>query len=894
MRIAILITCFFLLPFISHTAYLHDVPVTVRQPDGTTLHCFATGDEFHSWLHDRNGFTIIQDRTSGFYVYAERRGELLVPTAELPGRDDPAGAGLLPHANISLQAEEAIRALAPEYATPGHAANPRSGVFSNLVIFVRFSDDDEFGDPFAQYVAKFNEATPGVSSVYNYIREISFGRLEVMTSFFPTQPGSTVLSYLDVRPRAYYYPYSASDTIGYPPSQRYIRERELTDRAISAIAGQIPNGLVLDGDGDGYVDNVCFIIQGDPVARGTFLWPHMSSMRDMGPMIGTKKVNLFNVQMQSRATVAVFVHEMLHSLGAPDTYRYTTSDNVVPVGRWDLMADTREIPQHTGAWLRYKYLGWIDTIPRITTSGRYSLRPLTSPSNNCYRIDSPVEGECFILEYRKRTSIFESILPGEGLLVYRIDSLLRGNADGPPDEVYLYRPGGNPYLGFQLNGTLDSAAFCRPARTAISGMTNPACILASGLMGNLDLSEIGFPGDSITFTVNMKPAPPAWERVASPTPGAINAVTFTSPASGWLAGESGLLRSTDAGLTWAAVSSQSNKPSYGVSAVDPLRCWVIDSAAINRTSDGGVSWEPSLVSVPEGGRLCVIQMLSATRGWVVGTGGVLYTTTNGGIHWTLVPLSTTRTLRGVYFADPSRGWAMGDHGTLAATQDSGATWTVWTFTDTLTMQSMTFADSLTGYLVGDFGRIYRTTNGGEVWILQQGVPTRSSLNAVAFSGRDSGWVAGARGTILRTTDGGATWGYMVSGTTQDLHTIAVVNGQTQLIAGNAGTLLKSPGSSVTAVRERRADPVGGFMLAQNFPNPFNPTTTIRFALPARMRVKLTVFNVLGQQVAVLQDGEQDAGDHSVQFDAGGFSSGVYFYRLQGGNFTETRRLLVLR
>jgi hypothetical protein len=273
---------------------------------------------------------------------------------------------------------------------------------------------------------------------------------------------------------------------------------------------------------------------------------------------------------------------------------------------------------------------------------------------------------------------------------------------------------------------------------------------------------------------------------------------------------------------------------------------------------------------------------------------MLYATADGGVHWRLVPLRTSRMLRGVYFADPSRGWAMGDHGTLAATQDSGATWGVWTFADTLALQSMTFADSLTGYLVGSAGRIYRTTNGGEVWISHQAVPTRSSLNAVAFSGRDSGWVAGARGTILRTTDGGATWDYMVSGTTQDLNAIAVVNGQTQFIAGNAGTLLTSPGSAITALREKRDASVGGFTLAQNFPNPFNPSTTIRYRLPVRSNVKLMVFNTLGQRVAILQNGEQDAGYYEVRFDARGLPSGVYFYRIMAGTFVETRRLILLR
>ena len=80
----------------------------------------------------------------------------------------------------------------------------------------------------------------------------------------------------------------------------------------------------------------------------------------------------------------------------------------------------------------------------------------------------------------------------------------------------------------------------------------------------------------------------------------------------------------------------------------------------------------------------------------------------------------------------------------------------------------------------------------------------------------------------------------------------------------------------------------------NYPNPFNPTTTIRYGLPFQSRVNLAVFNTLGQQVAVLQNGEQDAGYHEVRFDAVGLSSGVYFYRLQAETYVQTRKLLLLK
>ncbi len=88
-----------------------------------------------------------------------------------------------------------------------------------------------------------------------------------------------------------------------------------------------------------------------------------------------------------------------------------------------------------------------------------------------------------------------------------------------------------------------------------------------------------------------------------------------------------------------------------------------------------------------------------------------------------------------------------------------------------------------------------------------------------------------------------------------------------------------------------------FELAQNYPNPFNPTTTIRFAIPAgnsHVRALLKIYDVLGREVATLTDDDKEAGTYQVTFDASSLTSGVYFYRMSAGNFSETKKMLLLR
>jgi flagellar hook assembly protein FlgD len=84
------------------------------------------------------------------------------------------------------------------------------------------------------------------------------------------------------------------------------------------------------------------------------------------------------------------------------------------------------------------------------------------------------------------------------------------------------------------------------------------------------------------------------------------------------------------------------------------------------------------------------------------------------------------------------------------------------------------------------------------------------------------------------------------------------------------------------------------LVVGNFPNPFNPTTTIWYSLPTSSHVTLEIYNVLGQRVTLLVDREQGAGAHTAMWDASSAPSGVYFYRLSTSDLTETRKIMLLK
>lgn len=470
-------------------------PHIIENPNGEKFSVYVSGDEFFNYIHDNEGYLIILG-DDGYYYYCILVDNIFVPSKFRYGKNIKYRDDFINMNSLVYDYNDSANNM-NKYIV-GFDENTKNsiheGTYNNIVIFIKFNGDDEFAQPITTFNSIFNDTHPSVSSVYRYFKEVSYSKLNMTSHFYPIQNQTFTVSYTDVYPRGYYEPYNATtNPIGYQGgnsgSERISREHTLLENAIIAVRDNIPTSLNIDMNNDGRVDNVCFVIKGGSGAWASLLWAHRWVLYSKTVRINGKIVWDYTFQPQTQSTAKILTHELFHSLGAPDLYHYNY-DGLNPVGDWDLMHSGFG---HMGAYMKWKYTAqkWITSIPTISTPGKYTLYPLaTNQTNNAYRIQSnSISSQYFVVEYRKKIAgTFDFNVPGSGLLIYRINtSVGNGNAQGPPDEVYIYRPNGT----LTINGTITSAHYTNVFnRTQINQNTNPIPFLTDGSFGGLEIYNI--------------------------------------------------------------------------------------------------------------------------------------------------------------------------------------------------------------------------------------------------------------------------------------------------------------------------------------------------------------------------------------------------------------------
>ena len=337
--------------------------------------------------------------------------------------------------------------------------------------------------------------------------------------------------------------------------------------------------------------------------------------------------------------------------------------------------------------------------------------------------------------------------------------------------------------------------------------------------------------------------------------------------------------------------------------------------ALYKSTDGGATWTRLSHTFGVTDRFRGMHWFDVDNGILVGTRGgrdAIYVTDDGGETLTEVWYNVTyRDFDDISFApeNPLVGVIAGNYGprneddepyyvSLHYTTDGGGTWNR-AATDisptNIRMYSVQMLSETTGWAVGSSGIVAKTTDGGQTWT-QQPAFTTEQLNAVYFDHPKLGWIAGRGNTCVRTDDGGASWTDIAPAqlpTSTEYGEVVYFQGSQGVLwyGGRDFFLFSSNDAALTDADTPLALP---FALGQNFPNPFNPSTTIKFSLHRDGLVSLNVYDVAGRRVATVLEKEMKAGDHSLSFNAGGLASGVYFYRLQTADLEQTRKMILLR
>jgi ligand-binding sensor domain-containing protein len=205
------------------------------------------------------------------------------------------------------------------------------------------------------------------------------------------------------------------------------------------------------------------------------------------------------------------------------------------------------------------------------------------------------------------------------------------------------------------------------------------------------------------------------------------------------------------------------------------------------------------------------------------------------------------------------------------------------------------ADEPNVYLGNDEG-VYSSANNGFHWDLKSTGLTNTYVRALVVIHLNL--IVGTAGEgIFVSMNSGALWTPSDTGLTDGFIYCLAVNGSKLFAGAPNGEIWSRPISEIiTSVEERTKNiVVDNYSLYQNYPNPFNPNTTINYQLPKESLVTLKVFDVVGREVETLVSQNQTAGSYSVSFNSSGrLSSGVYFYQLKAGNFSQVKKMILLK
>ena len=303
----------------------------------------------------------------------------------------------------------------------------------------------------------------------------------------------------------------------------------------------------------------------------------------------------------------------------------------------------------------------------------------------------------------------------------------------------------------------------------------------------------------------------------------------------------GVVLSTNNGVSWSQTSLSTQKVNSLASFGTNLFAGTLNNGGVYLSTNSGVTWMQTSLN-----NMNVYPVLTIGTNVLAGTGTGVYISTNTGTTWSQTALNNKAVI------------ALNANGTniFAGTYQNG---------------------------------VYLSTNNSTSWtqtsLNNRNVYSLASSGLNIFAGTDSFGV-------YVSNNNGTTWTQRNEGLNLSVYSFCILSNY--IYAGTGNSVFRRLLTELIGIKQLSCIIPDKFSLSQNFPNPFNPTTNIKFDLPKKGLVTLNIFDALGREVATLVNEQLAPGTYETTFDASAHPSGIYFYKLTAGDFTDTKRMILLK
>ncbi|HEY5125489.1 MAG TPA: T9SS type A sorting domain-containing protein [Ignavibacteria bacterium] len=419
-----------------------------------------------------------------------------------------------------------------------------------------------------------------------------------------------------------------------------------------------------------------------------------------------------------------------------------------------------------------------------------------------------------------------------------------------------------------------------------------------------------------------------WYGFNSGTGRQLNSLYFINSNTGWVVGDSIILKTTNGGINWAIQTLPTQTRNSSVHFINENTGFIVGDKNYDsynygvytfKTTNGGINWItvnnyfPAIIGTAYFNNVYAVNENIVYRTY----GQYLSYSNSGGVHKSTdggISFSTSLgagDIKGLSFINSQTGWAVSYSSgefppSLLLTYNTTNAGSNWTLRDSIrgfNSRAIQFINESTGYVLvySNNTMMFKTTNGGINW-------TRDTINnskcrGMYFINSLTGWIAGypltGGSNISHTTNGGLNWSDQFPQGTTTLNAIYFTDAMTGWAVGYYGVILKTTNGGVTSILNNNKEVPFTYSLSQNYPNPFNPITKIKFDIKKEFRsqeseVKLSIYDILGRKIEDLVNEKLQPGSYEVTFDGSDLPSGIYFCKLQAGGFTETKKIVLLK